>query len=182
MACPMRMCISWMRAVSAGGTTSARAHSAGSDFFAPRSMLNQNSVFDRVHFIANRPPVFYIFLQARPEHLFCTKIKRRRRTVMSLKKQYLKRNSACKVTFSFPKQAAGSATHVNLVGDFNSWNKDALPMKRLKNGAFTATVTLESNKEYHFRYFLDGQRWENDWNADKYVPNSHGSDDSVVVL
>jgi hypothetical protein len=55
-------------------------------------------------------------------------------------------------------------------------------MKRLKNGGFTATVTLESNKEYHFRYFLDGDRWENDWNADKYVPNSHGSDDSVVVV
>jgi hypothetical protein len=55
-------------------------------------------------------------------------------------------------------------------------------MKRLKNGAFTATVTLEPNKEYHFRYFVDGQRWENDWHADKYVPNSHGSDDTVVVV
>ena len=29
---------------------------------------------------------------------------------------------------------------------------------------------------------VDGQRWENDWNADKYVPNSHGSDDTVVVV
>jgi len=101
---------------------------------------------------------------------------------MSLKKQYLKKNSACKVTFSFPREAAGPATQVSLVGDFNAWDKHAIPMKRLKNGGFTATVTLESNKEYHFRYFLDGDRWENDWNADKYVPNSHGSDDSVVVV
>jgi 1,4-alpha-glucan branching enzyme len=101
---------------------------------------------------------------------------------MSLKKQYLKKHSACKVTFSFPKEAAGPATHVSLVGDFNAWDKHAIPMKRLKNGGFTATVTLESNKEYHFRYFLDGDRWENDWNADKYVPNNHGSDDSVVVV
>jgi 1,4-alpha-glucan branching enzyme len=104
------------------------------------------------------------------------------RITMSLKKQYLKRNSACKVTFSVPKQAAGSATNVNLVGDFNDWDRDTTPMKRLKNGTFTATLTLEPNKEYHFRYLVDGQRWENDWHADKYVPNAHGSDDSVVVL
>jgi len=124
-----------------------------------------------------------IFLQARAANLSRLRsITRSAKPAMSLKKQYLKKNSACKVTFSFPKEAAGSATHVSLVGDFNAWNKDAIPMKRLKNGAFTATVTLEANKEYHFRYFLDGQRWENDWNADKYVANTHGSDDSVVVV
>jgi len=109
-------------------------------------------------------------------------MKRSTERAMSLKKQYLKKNSSCKVTFSLPKEAAGSAAHVSLVGDFNAWNKDAIPMKRLKNGGFTATLTLQANKEYHFRYFLDGQRWENDWNADRYVPNSHGSDDSVVVV
>ncbi len=101
---------------------------------------------------------------------------------MSLKKQYLKKNSVCKVTFSLPKEAAGAARRVSLVGDFNQWNKDAAPMKRLKNGSFTTTVALESHREYHFRYFLDGERWENDWNADKYVPNHHGSDDSVVIV
>jgi hypothetical protein len=56
------------------------------------------------------------------------------------------------------------------------------PDEAPKKGTFTATVALEPNKEYHFRYFVDGQRWENDWNTDKYVLNSHGSDDSVVVL
>lgn len=101
---------------------------------------------------------------------------------MSLKKQYLKKKSLCKVTFSLPKAAVGSATHVSLVGDFNEWNKDAVPMKRMKNGTFTATLELQPNKEYHFRYFVDGERWENDWHADKYVPNSHGSDDSVIIL
>ena len=101
---------------------------------------------------------------------------------MSLRKQYLKKNTVCKVTFSLSKEAAGAARQVSLVGDFNQWNKDAIPKKRLKNGNFTTTVALEPNREYHFRYFLDGERWENDWNADKYVPNHHGSDDSVVVV
>ena len=101
---------------------------------------------------------------------------------MGLKKQYLKKARVCKVTFSIPKEAVGSATDVSLVGDFNDWSRDTTPMKRLKNGTFTATLSLEPNKEYHFRYLVDGQHWANDWSADKYVPNAHGSDDSVVVV
>ncbi|MDX1655300.1 MAG: isoamylase early set domain-containing protein, partial [Candidatus Competibacteraceae bacterium] len=48
------------------------------------------------------------------------------------------------------------------------------------DGSFTVTVNLESGKEYQFRYLLDGERWENDWEADKYVP-AGGHDNSVVV-
>ena len=101
---------------------------------------------------------------------------------MSLKKQYLKRAPICKVTFSLPKEGGGSASAAHVVGDFNDWNETAAPMKRLKNGNFTLTIALESNREYQFRYLLDGQRWENDWNADKYVPNDYGSENSVVVV
>jgi 1,4-alpha-glucan branching enzyme len=104
------------------------------------------------------------------------------RIAMSLKKQYLKKARVCKVTFSISKEAVGPAANVSLVGDFNDWSRDTIPMKRLKNGTFTATLTLEPNKEYHFRYLVDGQHWANDWSADKYVPNAHGSDDSVVVV
>jgi 1,4-alpha-glucan branching enzyme len=104
------------------------------------------------------------------------------RIAMSLKKQYLKKARVCKVTFSISKEAVGPAANVSLVGDFNDWSRDTIAMKRLKNGTFTATLTLEPNKEYHFRYLVDGQHWANDWSADKYVPNAHGSDDSVVVV
>ena len=101
---------------------------------------------------------------------------------MSVKKQYLKKSPVCKVTFSIPNAAVGSAAKVSLVGDFNDWSHHSTPMKRLKDGTFTATLTLQPNKEYHYRYLVDGLRWENDWDADKYVPNSYGSDDSVIVL
>jgi hypothetical protein len=36
--------------------------------------------------------------------------------------------------------------------------------------------------EYRFRYYLDGQRWENDWEAEEYRPNDFGSDDSIVKV
>jgi 1,4-alpha-glucan branching enzyme len=101
---------------------------------------------------------------------------------MSLKTQYLKTKPFCKVTFSLPNEIAKLVNTAHVVGDFNDWNKNATPMKRLKNGTFTATLTLRQNEEYEFRYFLDGVRWENDWEADKYVPNNYGSENSVVVV
>jgi len=33
-----------------------------------------------------------------------------------------------------------------------------------------------------FRYLVDGERWENDWAADAYVPNPFGGEDSVVEV
>jgi hypothetical protein len=44
------------------------------------------------------------------------------------------------------------------------------------------TVDLEAGRAYRFRYLLDGERWDNDWAADAYIPNSFGGDDSVVDL
>jgi hypothetical protein len=55
-------------------------------------------------------------------------------------------------------------------------------MKRQKNGTFAASLSLERGREYQFRYLLDGDRWENDWQADKYLRNAFGSDNSVVVV
>jgi 1,4-alpha-glucan branching enzyme len=101
---------------------------------------------------------------------------------MSVKKQYLKSKPLCKVTFALTKEASGDATKAHLVGDFNEWNVKATPMKKLKNGTFTATATLERGKEYQFRYLLDGTIWQNDWSADKYVANRFGGDNSVVVV
>ena len=54
-------------------------------------------------------------------------------------------------------------------------------MTRLKSGDFKLTLELPCNKEFKFRYLIDDNRWENDWFADKYIPNEHGSDDSVVI-
>ncbi|RJQ15099.1 MAG: glycoside hydrolase [Nitrospiraceae bacterium] len=99
-----------------------------------------------------------------------------------LKKQYLKSNGSCKVTFRLPKEAAADAQIVTVVGDFNNWSITENRMKKLKDGAFTLTLDLPCNREYRFRYFIDSRRWENDWSADKYVPNDFGTDDSVVIV
>jgi 1,4-alpha-glucan branching enzyme len=100
-----------------------------------------------------------------------------------IKKEYLEGGKLCKVTFRLPSVAARGAKNVCIVGDFNDWNTRANPMKRLKNGDYEISLKVEPKKEYHFRYLIDDSKWENDWNADKYVKSPLGdSDNSVVVV
>ncbi len=86
------------------------------------------------------------------------------------------------VPFRLPKVAAPDAKSVYIVGDFNSWNIHANPMKKLKNGDYTVKLDLEKGREYQFRYLIDEIRWENDWNADKYVRSPYGDVDNSVVI
>ncbi|HBX50844.1 MAG: glycoside hydrolase [Bacteroidetes bacterium RIFOXYB2_FULL_35_7] len=102
---------------------------------------------------------------------------------MSIKKQYLKTKSICKVTFSVPKRVVKSVATVQLLGDFNNWNVKETPLKKTKDGKFLTELELEPGKEYQFRYLIDHTHWLNDLNADKYVPSGVGySENSVVVL
>src|SRR3954449_4765534 len=86
------------------------------------------------------------------------------------------------VEVTFEVDPAVNAQRANLCGDFNDWNNDANPMQRRDDGGFTVTLQLEPGRSYRFRYLLDGERWENDWAADTYVPNEFGGDDSLVDL
>ena len=101
---------------------------------------------------------------------------------MSILKKYLKKKPVCKVTFKLSKEETNSVNTVHLVGDFNQWDTLATPMKRLKNGDFKVTVDLDLYKEYQFRYLKDETEWENDWEADKYVPTPYGDSDNSVVI
>lgn len=83
------------------------------------------------------------------------------------------------VTFRLP--ATVGAARVNLVGEFNDWSPTRTPMAS-SDGWFWVEVPLRSGQSYRYRYLLDGERWENDWGADVYLPNEFGTDDSVIVV
>ncbi|WP_293745907.1 isoamylase early set domain-containing protein [uncultured Paraglaciecola sp.] len=100
---------------------------------------------------------------------------------MAFKKQYLKSKAVCKVTFKLPKNQAHAAGSARLVGDFNEWDMTTSPMKKLKNGDFTTTINLAKDSQYQFRYLLDDKIWENDWEADAYVPSPVSIADNSVV-
>jgi len=84
------------------------------------------------------------------------------------------------VTFTLPAEV--QAGTVALCGEFNDWSAGDTRLERGSDGSWQATIALEPGRSYRYRYLLDGQRWENDEQADRQVPNALGSIDSVVVV
>jgi len=118
----------------------------------------------------------------RIERQYCSIVHNQKSNIMGLLKQFSKSKKACKVTFLFPKEAANGAKKVEILGDFNKWERDhAIPMK-MDNGGFKAIVELDPGRDYEFRYLIDQQTWENDPAADRYNPSPFGVENSVVVI
>jgi len=102
---------------------------------------------------------------------------------MSLQKRFLKSKPVSKVTFRLPSSVLNGASQVALVGDFNNWDEKLTPMALLKSGDFKVTLDLPIGQNYEFRYLIDETIWENDWDADHYVPSGFpGVDNSVVQV
>lgn len=99
---------------------------------------------------------------------------------MPIEKRYISENKVCKATFVLPKGTAAQA--ITVVGDFNGWDRQATPMTQLKSGVWKAQVKLDAGRAYQYRYLLDGREWRNDPQADRYVPNEYGEENSVVEV
>jgi 1,4-alpha-glucan branching enzyme len=95
-----------------------------------------------------------------------------------VKKQFLK--TKCQVDFELPAEISDTVESVSLVGDFNDWDAQATPMLQSKAHLFTVRLNLQPDREYQYRYLINGQDWHNDWNADRYVSNPFSGDNSVV--
>jgi len=87
-----------------------------------------------------------------------------------------------KVEVTFRMPPLEGVVELNLCGDFNGWHREGAPMRQEADGSWFATLVLEAGKSYRFRYYDNQGRWHNDWEADAYVPNEFGSEDSVLDL
>ena len=87
-----------------------------------------------------------------------------------------------KVTFTLPKEAVQTAQSVAVVGEFNNWDiLNGIALKKQKDGSFSTTLELEIGKEYQYRFLINGEVWENAWDAPKYVETPYGTFNSVVL-
>jgi 1,4-alpha-glucan branching enzyme len=100
---------------------------------------------------------------------------------MSFKKQYFKSKSTVKISFTLPADLAGDAQTAAIAGEFNHWDVNSHPMKKLKNGNFSAQISLEGGQHYQFRYVLDGTNWINDNEADAYAPAGINNEENSVI-
>ena len=84
------------------------------------------------------------------------------------------------VTFRMPP--LDGVVELFLCGDFNDWHTAGAPLELKPDGSWETTLELEAGRSYRFRYYDNQGRWHNDPEADSYVPNDFGSEDSVVDL
>jgi 1,4-alpha-glucan branching enzyme len=87
-----------------------------------------------------------------------------------------------KVEVTFRMPPLDDVVELSLCGDFNDWKVRGVPLSQDSDGTWFATIVLDAGKSYRFRYCDNQGRWHNDWEADSYVPNEFGSEDSVVDL
>jgi 1,4-alpha-glucan branching enzyme len=73
------------------------------------------------------------------------------------------------------------ADRVNLVGDFNNWDPESLPLRQDRQENWQVEMELDAGREYRFRYLFDGAYWVYDWRADKSLTDTGGSYDSIVI-
>ena len=86
-----------------------------------------------------------------------------------------------RVLVTFSHHIDGGNGSVSVVGDFNDWSPDAHQMT-VNGSERTCEIALKAGRSYRFRYLVNGERWENDWKADRYATNDFGGEDSVVDL
>ena len=85
-----------------------------------------------------------------------------------------------RVTFTMPP--IDHVQQLHLVGDFNRWSIVETPMQQAADATWSVALSLDSGQDYQFRYLVNGTEWHNDWQADSYLPNEFGTDNSVVSL
>jgi 1,4-alpha-glucan branching enzyme len=89
-----------------------------------------------------------------------------------------KQGSKVRVTFRLPSTIWADSVH--LVGDFNDWSRTSHPLRRTRDGEWEISMLLDEGRTYQFRYLVNGSEWQNDWNADRYVSNPFGGENSLI--
>lgn len=83
-----------------------------------------------------------------------------------------------KVTFRF---AAPKGCCVSVAGTFNGWSDDEHVLKHsARSGFFQDTLTLSPGR-YEYKFVVDGT-WIADPACPDWVPNEHGSLNSVILV
>ncbi len=91
----------------------------------------------------------------------------------------VKNSDQVKIAFVLPDDHP--LVKASVVGTFNDWDASANPLKKRRNGTYSAVVTLDKGKQYVYRYISAAGEWFNADDADKYVPNDMGTEDGVLL-
>lgn len=94
-----------------------------------------------------------------------------------IQKRFFRSTDAVELTFVL---ARDDVHHAAVVMDALGWTP--LPMRRAPDGSgpLRAKVRVPAGPDVEFRYLVDGERWENEPDADEQRPNHIDGDNSVL--
>ncbi|MFM2393461.1 MAG: hypothetical protein RLZZ546_1443 [Bacteroidota bacterium] len=100
-----------------------------------------------------------------------------------MKKVRIKNQAAYNVTFNYNVVAENAVESVVVLGDFNEWSFDGgFKLLKTPSGDFEGTFKIPAGRDYHFRYLVNGNRWANEKDADRFEPSPiHGHIDNSVL-
>jgi 1,4-alpha-glucan branching enzyme len=55
-----------------------------------------------------------------------------------------------------------AASHVSLSGSFNSWAKDEIEMKHVRDDDWEVEIPMLPKGKYYYRFFIDDRMWMED--------------------
>lgn len=75
-----------------------------------------------------------------------------------------------------------SASRVAIVGDFNDWDEEVSPLRRVSDkGVWTITIPLAPGR-YHYTFVVDGTTWVPDPDAPRTLQDDFGRPNSVITV
>jgi predicted flap endonuclease-1-like 5' DNA nuclease len=102
-----------------------------------------------------------------------------------MKKEYIKKDNAYNVTFNYNVVPQNPVHSVVVLGDFNEWSlTSAFVLSPNKKGDFEGKFKIPAGRDYHFRYLVNGERWANEKDSDRFEssPLLPHIDNSVISL
>jgi len=100
---------------------------------------------------------------------------------MSIIKKIIIKKGVCRLKFVVTDTLVDHPKEAAVVGDFNNWDPRRGKMQKSKTGYFEKTIELPLGRDYQFRYLINKCHWENDWQADAYIPTPYGEDDNMIL-
>jgi 1,4-alpha-glucan branching enzyme len=76
---------------------------------------------------------------------------------------------------------SGTATSVNLAGEFNAWSTSADALKKQADGSWAITKALPAGR-YMYKFVVDGSNWKEDPAAKETADDGYGGKNAVVVV
>lgn len=77
---------------------------------------------------------------------------------------------------------APEAEHVNLVGDFNDWRRDATPLTPTASGGVWTVAVPLSPGQHQYAFVVDGTQWIADPTAPREIGDDFGAPSSLITV